>query len=334
MNVRRSLLAPVALSVVAAACGGGNSGSPSASPASSGTPSSQFAAQVATSDISVQGPQRVEVGVFSSTADGGVQLLSYGTVQLDFSYLGIDGSATPKPGPTATARYLPAPGTQAEGSGPALTDPGTARGVYQAEGVRFDAVGVWQAQVTADVAGSGTQQLTASFPVLKQSLMPAPGGRALKTDNLTMASKGVPLSAIDSRTLDGAPVPDPELHRWTIAKALAQHRPIVVIFATPTFCQSQFCGPTTDAVQALARSYANRAVFIHIEIWKDYQKSVVNQAAADWLYTPAIQKAHGDLTEPWLFLIGADGIIQDRWGPIFDPNEVAKDLQAFPPMKG
>ena len=68
-------------------------------------------------------------------------------------------------------------------------------------------------------------------------------------------------------------------------------------------------------------------MFIHVEIWNDFQKSVVNEAAADWLYRD------GDLTEPWLYLIGADGVIADRWGPLFDPDEVAAALDALPPMR-
>ena len=330
MNARRPLLPVIALALVATACSSDESASGASSPPASG--SSSFAAEVATSDLSIGAPQRVEVGVFSSTSDGGVQLLSFGTVQLAFTFVGTGASATP--GPTATATYVPAPGTQGDGTGPALTSPGTARGVYQAEDVTFDQPGNWQVAVTADVQGAGTQHLTAAFPVLEQPLLPAPGQKALKTENLTTASKGVPTSAIDSRALDGAPIPDPELHRWTIAKALAEHRPIVVVFATPTYCMSQFCGPTTDAVQSLADTYGDKAVFIHVEIWKDYQNSVVNRGAADWLYPPALQKANGDLTEPWIYLIGADGVIQDRWGPLFDPDELAQDLQALPRMRG
>jgi hypothetical protein len=50
---------------------------------------------------------------------------------------------------------------------------------------------------------------------------------------------------------------------------------------------------------------------------------VINKAAADWLYR------NNDLTEPWLYLIGANGVIIDRWGPLFDQNEVAKELAAL-----
>ena len=56
------------------------------------------------------------------------------------------------------------------------------------------------------------------------------------------------------------------------------------------YCTSRFCGPETDALQELADAHADEATFIHIEIWKDYQNSVVNKAAADWLYRD------GDLT--------------------------------------
>ena len=37
---------------------------------------------------------------------------------------------------------------------------------------------------------------------------------------------------------------------------------------------------------------------------------------------------NGDLTEPWLFLIGADGTIIDRWTPLFDEAEVRAELEA------
>jgi hypothetical protein len=218
-------------------------------------------------------------------------------------------------------------GTAAGGSAPTLSAPSTARGVYQVENVTFDQPGVWQAEVIADVQGIGTEDLTAIFPVGAKPALPAPGQPALRTQNLTIASTGVPLSAIDSRAQGGQPIPDPQLHRWTIAKAIAEHRPILVIFATPVYCTSQMCGPSTDAVAHLAKLYADRAVFIHVEIWHDFNKHEINKAAADWLYR------HNDLTEPWLFLIGADGIIKDRWAPLFDISEVAKDLAQLPPMK-
>ena len=93
-----------------------------------------------------------------------------------------------------------------------------------------------------------------------------------------------------------------------------------MLFATPVYCASQFCGPTTDALQELAKMGPASAVYIHVEIWNDYQASTVNKAAGQWLLR------NGDLTEPWLYLIGPDGMIVDRWSPLFDPAEVQAEL--------
>ena len=78
--------------------------------------------------------------------------------------------------------------------------------------------------------------------------------------------------------------------------------------------------------RGLAKRFADRAVFIHVEIWRNFQKTIVNKAAADW----ACCNETGDLTEPWLFLIGARRMIVDRWGPLFDPAAVAKELGELP----
>jgi hypothetical protein len=282
--------------------------------------------EVASSDLAVGDAQHVEVGIFSSDGQG-VKLLSFGQLSLAFSFLG-DGSGAPQPGPTATGTYIGAFGSPQSGPAPAFTDPSDARGIYEAD-VAFDRAGTWQVDATVDVPGEGATTLSAPFVVSQKHSLPAPGERAQRTENLTIDSKGVPPAAIDSRALDGAPVPDPDLHQTTIADALAQHRPILAIFSTPTFCVSLMCGPETDGVEALAKRYADRAVFIHVEIWRNHQKSVVNKAAADWVCC----NETGDLTEPWLFLIGSDGVIKDRWGPLFDPNAVAKELAQLPRLK-
>jgi hypothetical protein len=283
-------------------------------------------AEVATTDIYVNAPQRVAVGLIF--ADG--KLVTFGSVGFSFSYLGTTQQPiAPQAGPEATAAYIPTPGTpQGKGSGPAITDPTTARGVYEAENVTFDAPGVWSVLVTADIAGGGTLMARKAFLVETKPALPAPGQPALPTENLTIHSKGVPLAAIDSQaSIDGS-IPDRNLHEWTIADAIAKHKPVLVVFATPVYCISRFCGPVTVAVEELSKRYPDRAVFIHVEIWRNHNKGVINKAAADWLYR------NRDLTEPWLYLIGANGTILDRWSSLFDVEEVAKELQQLPPMKG
>jgi hypothetical protein len=290
------------------ACDSSSSGSsPGTAPSGAAT---NFSLEVASTDLYAGASQRVQVGVFGST-DQGVELLTGGSIPL--TLVAADGGEPIE----GQAQYIPAPGTPSTKT-PGLTQPSQARGVYQLDDVTFPTTGVWQAQLSF-TAGEQAVDLTAQFPVADKPALPAPGQPALQTVNLTMADKGDP-QAIDSRAQDGAPVPDPELHQDTIASAIADHRAVLALFATPVYCVSRFCGPTTDALQQLAKTGPSTADYIHVEIWKDYQSSTVNKAAGQWLLRD------GNITEPWLFLIGPDGTIVDRWGPLFDPAEVRAEL--------
>jgi hypothetical protein len=268
---------------------------------------------VGSTDLYAKAPQRFQIGVFRSS-DQGIQLLTSGSIAIALAPF-QNGPGTPVSG---QADYVPAPGTESDTGTPHVSDPGVARGVYELDGT-FDEPGVWQADVSFDVDGQH-HDLSTQFQVADEPALPAPGQKALKTDNLTMRSKVNP-QAIDSRAQDGAAVPDPELHQDTIAGAIAAHRAALVLFATPVYCQSQFCGPSTDALEQIAKTGPKDADYIHVEIWADYNGKKINQAAAQWLLH------NGDLTEPWLYLIAPDGTIKDRWGPLFDPQQVMSELR-------
>jgi hypothetical protein len=285
-----------------------------------------FSAEMASSWHWSRDPQRVQVGIFGSDADG-LHIVSGGSIDLAFSFLGAGGDA-PVQGPSATATYVPVPGTEPAGDLPSISL--GARGIYEAEDVVFDTPGVWQVTVAATIDGVA-QQLAAAFVVTEESPIPAPGDRALRTETLTLDSKGVPDAAIDSMAAGGQDIPDPELHEWTIADAIEQGRPALVLFGTPRYCTSQFCGPEVQELQRLADAYPDRAVYIHVEIWKDFDAQVVNEGAADWLLREG-PDGTPEMTEPWLYLIGADGRIVDRWGSLFDTVEVAAALEGLPPM--
>jgi hypothetical protein len=280
-----------------------------------------MAAVVASVDLYVGAPQRVSFGLV--LPDG--SLVSFGEIGVDLTYLGTAESPTEAPGPSTTAAFVPTYGTPAGTGGARVTSPDEARGVYQASGLVFEDPGFYQATVTADVEDLGTQVAQTTFEVLEEPQLPAPGDQALPTENLTLDSDGVPAAAIDSRFTTEGEIPDPELHSTTIAAAVERGRPVLAVFATPVYCVSRFCGPVTDMVQELAGTYADRAAFVHVEIWEDFDTQTLNQAAIDWLQLPS-----GDLTEPWLFLVGADGTIVDRWSSLWSQAEVEAALRALP----
>jgi hypothetical protein len=307
--------------LVLTACGGDDGGGASSETT---TTKPAISAIVASYDLAVGPPARFTVGVVN-TDEGPV---GYGSVELRFFYLGQgEATAEAKPGPSATAHYLPLPGSPPAPAGadkPVYLKE-TERGVYAAE-VPFDQAGFWGVAVTAEL--DRTETATATFKVQAAHAVPAAGNPALPSDNLTLDTPGASPTAIDSRAGGGDPVPDPELHRTTVKQALDAGRPVVLVISTPTFCVSVFCGPVTDMVGELAADYADRASFVHIEVWKDYEGKQLNDAAKDWI-------ARGeDINEPWVFLIGADGKIAARWDNVATRGEIEPLLQKLPVIAG
>ncbi|MGH9896959.1 MAG: hypothetical protein ACREA0_34165, partial [bacterium] len=195
------------------------------------------------------------------------------------------------------------------------------RGVYAAQ-VPFDRAGFWEVEATVDLGGPQTARST--FKVLPSHQVPAPGDAAPASQSLTVSTPGAAPAAIDSRASEATPVPDPELHQTTVAQALAEKRPVLLVISTPTYCVSQFCGPVTDMVAELAKAYGNRARFIHIEVWKDYKAQQLNDAAREWI-------ARGEnVNEPWVFLIGADGKISIRLDNVASRTELEPALRSLP----
>ena len=304
-SVHRLLVVMVASSLVAAACGDGADEEASQTTTSA---VESIVAQVASYELVADRDQRFIVGLFSNDAG----MVSFGTAELSFSFLGPSGEPLdePVPGPEATASFLPIPGSEAGGerSATRFTSPSEARGVYGVESIRFEDPGFWEVAVTIEIDG-GQERATAAFEVGDEAHVPVSGDRAPRTENLLPGDPAAPPTAVDSRADDDGTVPDPELHDATVASAIESGRPVMVVVSTPVYCVSRFCGPITDTVQQLAAEQGDDMAFVHIEVWKDFEAETINKAAAEWIWPDRA----GDPAEPWVFLVDADGIIVERW---------------------
>jgi hypothetical protein len=300
----------------------GGSQATSSGPASS--PGSGIVAQVASYQLVANHPGRLLVALLSNDN----RWLSFGTVQMSFAFLG-DGNPSPKPGiqvPGQAGIFLPIPGTPAgDGREPTLTAPADGRGLYGVESIAFPAAGYWQVTASGATEDGTRFSADAAFEVIARPVVREPGDRALASDNAIIGTKGVPPVALDSRAATEGRIPDPELHRMAISDALRAHEPALVVFSTPVYCVSRFCGPVTDLVANLSHKYADRAAFIHVEIYRDFEAGELNQAATDWLQTSS-----GDLREPWVFLIGADGTILASWDTMVTRGELEAALKRLP----
>ena len=114
--------------------------------------------------------------------------------------------------------------------------------------------------------------------------------------------------------------PDTELLRVSVADALKAKAPFVVVFATPKFCSSRTCGPVVDVADAVRKRFAGTPVrFIHVEIYTDNNPSKgPNKWTREWSLP----------TEPWTFLVGADGRVKARFEGAIAESELAAAIPA------
>jgi hypothetical protein len=129
---------------------------------------------------------------------------------------------------------------------------------------------------------------------------PAVGQRAVASRTPTLAGAHGDLAALTT-----AIPPDRSLLRYSVAESLAAHTPFVVVFATPKYCESRTCGPVVDVAEAVQKRFASRGIrFIHVEIYEDNDPSKgTNRWVKEWRLP----------SEPWVFLVGRDGLIKARF---------------------
>ena len=98
----------------------------------------------------------------------------------------------------------------------------------------------------------------------------------------------------------------------------------MLVFATPKFCTSQQCGPTLDQFKPIAA--ANPAVtFINVE---PYQLKTVDGPlqpvldANNQLQATDITDEWGLLSEPWIFAVDRNGVVQGSYEVTITPAEL------------
>lgn len=313
------LAAATAVALALAGCGSDPSTTPG--PSSSSTPG-DLNVFPAGFDMAVGDEQRFLAGLLTNERE----LIVGGQVQMSFFYFGEEPEAANQElVAKTTATYLPVPGNDelAVEGGPTVAEASSATGVYETT-VGFDRPGTWGVGVAATIDGE-TQRGTATFVVQAEPQVVSIGERAPRTENPTVGGDA-PRAALDSRAAvgDGGEIPDPGLHDTTIADAIGAGRPVVVVVSTPVYCESRFCGPITETIEELAGTYGDRAEFVHLEVWGDFENQEINAAAAEW-----IQTDQGG-NEPWVFLVDAAGNVAGRWDNVLDLDALESDLDALP----
>jgi hypothetical protein len=237
-----------------------------------------------------------DVAIVPGTAD-------FGPGSVRFTFLVIDAQGRVVTRPTAKvwlARELNAKPfaettAKAESIGVNGSEPGEPEEVFVSH-LPLDEPGKYW--VLAEPVGGRKIQAVGNVVVKTETAAPDVGADAYPSKTPTLANATI-------EELTTSTEPDPELHRISVADAIAARKPFVVAFATPKYCTSRTCGPVVDVVSAVRRKHESSGIpFIHAEIYKDNDPTKgENTWVREWKLP----------SEPWVFLVGADGKIKARF---------------------
>ncbi|MGH3071880.1 MAG: hypothetical protein ACRDNB_06375 [Gaiellaceae bacterium] len=237
-----------------------------------------------------------DVAVVPGTADFGP-----GTVR--FTFLVVDGQGRVVTRPTAKvwlarglkARPFARATARSEQIGIGANEPGEPQTIFVAN-LELEEPGTYW--LLAEPVGGRKIQAVGNVVVKAKTEAPDVGAQAIAADTPTLENATL-------EQLTTAKVPDRELYRTSIADALAAEAPFVVVFATPKYCTTRTCGPVVDVVSAVRRRHVGSAVrFIHVEIYEDNDPTKgENRWVKEWKLP----------SEPWVFLVGDDGLVRGRF---------------------
>ena len=189
-------------------------------------------------------------------------------------------------------------------------DPQAGKVVYVSQ-VNFPSSGEWRIGALVKQGDKLGASLLGTASVGEFKDIPQAGQRPPAIHTPTLASVGNDRSKLTTR------VPPEVMNQADFADALGK-KPIVLLFATPVFCQSRVCGPVTDIAAQVQRDYGDKVDFIHMEIYNDNNPSKGVRPQVRAFHLP---------TEPWLFVIDRHGIIRTRIEGAFNVQELTQAVK-------
>jgi hypothetical protein len=188
-------------------------------------------------------------------------------------------------------------------------DPDAATVVYTTD-IDFPSNGEWRIGALIKDGDHLTATLLPSAVVGRFKDIPRVGQRPPAIHTPTAQDVGGDLSKLTTR------VPPESMNQADFHDVLGK-KPIVLLFATPVFCQSRVCGPVVDVAAQVQRDFGDKAEFIHMEIYKDNDPSKGVRPQVRAFHLPS---------EPWLFVIDRRGVIRTAIEGAFDVEELTNAL--------
>ena len=196
------------------------------------------------------------------------------------------------------------------------------RGLYTVF-VHFDASGAHRLEISAPVRkDGGTEIVELAFEVRDATSAPGVGDEAIRSVTKTVDDVEGPAE------LTTGSLYTPDLYLVTLADAISDDRPVVVVFASPAFCTNAVCGPQVGVLSELQAIYGDRATFVHVDLYEnpqaiqgDLSQSVISPAVWEWSLP----------SNEWTFVIDGNGRVSARFEAFATFSEIEQELSKLFP---
>ena len=177
------------------------------------------------------------------------------------------------------------------------------RGLYATD-IEFDEPGAYALDVDVEDRSGALRRVVLEFDVRDRPRAPDVGDPAPPSETKTLAQTG----SFDDLTTGSTR--DPDFYQLTLAEAVRNELPTVVVFASPAFCTNAVCGPQIDVLQELKNAHPGQANFVHVDFFDnpketqdDLDAARLSPAVVEWSL-PGIE---------WTFVIDREGVVASRF---------------------
>jgi hypothetical protein len=192
------------------------------------------------------------------------------------------------------------------------SDPDAATVVYSTQ-IDFPSEGEWRIAALIRDDGELSATLLPSADIGAFARVPRVGEEAPIIHTPTAEDAGGDVSQVTTR------IP-PDTQNEVDYADVVGGEPVVLLFATPQFCQSRVCGPVVDVAEQVKQLYGDEVAFIHMEIYEDNDPGEDVRPQVDAFHLPS---------EPWLFAIDRDGRIEAEIEGAFGVEELTRVVEGL-----
>lgn len=195
--------------------------------------------------------------------------------------------------------------------------PNNSRGLYVAE-MDFPRHGDWTLKIEVPWPNGTTKFTHLKMKIKEESTAPMVGSLALKSITKTIHQTN------SFTELTSGNIQDPDFYQLTLAEAIGNGRPTIVVFTSPAFCSTPFCGPQLKILRDIKLEFKHQLNFIHVDYYEsphlilgDLNNAAISKTVLEW-----------NLPDPqWTFLIDHKGTITHRYQGFVNLRELNQSLQ-------